>query len=93
MSPGPADLFAMSGTAAIIMRMLKLPGRPPFRIPVQGVIPRAKPLYVDETANYYLQGAYRDALTGCRPPSPRLEVRSAHPPMFGHRPSRQLSKR
>jgi ATP-dependent Lon protease len=47
--PGAADLFDV-GTAAIIMRMLKLPdGR--IRILVQGVC-RAKLNYVDETGNY-----------------------------------------
>jgi ATP-dependent Lon protease len=47
--PGAGDLFEV-GTAAIIMRMLKLPdGR--IRILVQGVC-RAKLNYVDETGNY-----------------------------------------
>src|SRR5262249_27310460 len=47
--PGAGDLFDV-GTAAIIMRMLKLPdGR--IRILVQGVC-RAKLNYVDETGNY-----------------------------------------
>src|SRR5215831_6358278 len=47
--PGAGDLYDV-GTAAIIMRMLKLPdGR--IRILVQGVT-RAKLNYVDETGNY-----------------------------------------
>src|SRR5918912_1438481 len=47
--PGEEDLFGV-GTAAIIMRMLKLPdGR--IRILVQG-LSRAKISYVDEAANY-----------------------------------------